>query len=226
MSNELVVNERVLDEYLLGIDKKLTPSQKTMFYQLAMQFNLNPFKREIYMIPYGSGWNYVTGYQVYIKRADSTGLLNGWEIVPIKEGDKLLGARVTIYRKDWAYPFIWEVSLSEFKKDTATWKTMPEFMIKKVCIAQGFRMCFTKEFSGMPYIAEEIDNIQEDVNNADVLTDFEMRLQNCFTLEELKKEWVSLTKTHQFLQLTKEGKQKLIDIKNNKQEYIEKNKEV
>ena len=53
-------------------------------------------------------------------------------------------------------PFEWEVSLSEFAKmryDKETrkkvlmknWAEMPEFMIKKVVIGQGFRLCFPSE---------------------------------------------------------------------------------
>ena len=36
---------------------------------------------------------------------------------------------------------------------------MPEFMIKKVCIGQGFRLAFPNELGGLPYLQEEIEGI-------------------------------------------------------------------
>lgn len=163
MSNELLtrpeqqaVTQKTVEDFLFSTGTKFNEQQKAMFLNLAVTFGLNPFKREIYAVPYGNGFNYVTGYQVYIARAEATGKLDGWEVEAIKEGGKLIGARATIYRKDWNKPFIWEVSLSEFNRNSGNWKTMPEFMLKKVAIAQAFRLCFPNEFSGMPYIAEEI----------------------------------------------------------------------
>jgi len=154
------VTKQMCDDFLFSQETKLTETQKTMFYNLAMQFSLNPFKREIYAIKYGQGFNYVTGYQVYVSRAEATGLLNGWHVEPIADDKGLLvGAQITIYRKDWNNPFVWVVSLAEFRKDQNNWKTMPEFMIKKVAIGQGFRLAFPNELGGMPYLAEEIEGI-------------------------------------------------------------------
>ena len=33
---------------------------------------------------------------------------------------------------------------------------MPNFMLKKVAIAQGFRLAFPDELGGLPYLAEEL----------------------------------------------------------------------
>ena len=41
------------------------------------------------------------------------------------------------------------------------WAEMPEFMIKKVAIWQGFRLCFPSELWGLPYLAEEITSETE-----------------------------------------------------------------
>jgi phage recombination protein Bet len=164
MGNELMtrpeqaVTQKTVEDFLFSSGTKLNQQQKAMFLNLAVTFGLNPFKKEIYAVPFGSGFNYVTGYQVYISRAEATGKLDGWGVEAIKEGGKLTGARATIYRKDWSKFFVWEVSLSEFNRNSGNWKTMPEFMLKKVCLAQAFRLCFPNEFSGMPYIAEEIVN--------------------------------------------------------------------
>ncbi len=154
------VSKQMCDDFLFTQGTKLNEQQKTMFYNLAVQFNLNPFKREIHAIPYGQGWNYVTGYQVYVSRAEATGLLNGWHVESTgnEKGD-LTGAKITIYRKDWEQPFIWEVAFQEYNKNQGLWKTSPEFMIKKIAIGQGFRLAFPNELGGMPYLKEELEDI-------------------------------------------------------------------
>ncbi len=171
MSKELVrqeqqvltpkVDRETIESFLFGSGNKLSEKEKEFFIQMALRNNLDPFKREIYLIKYGNGFNIVTGYQVYIQRAEATGLLNGWEVESIKdEKGNVVGAKITIYRKDWDKPFIWEVSRKEFDKGTGNWKTMPEFMIKKVAIGQGFRLAFPNELGGLPYLQEELEGVQ------------------------------------------------------------------
>jgi hypothetical protein len=154
------VTKKMCDDFLFTAGTNLNEQQKMLFYNLAVQFKLNPFKREIYAISYGEGWNFVTGYQAYIQRAEATGKLNGWHCTVLKDAKGgLAGAKIIIHRKDFDQPFEWEVSLSEFDKDQSNWKKMPEFMIKKVCIGQGFRLAFPNELGGMPYLQEELEDL-------------------------------------------------------------------
>jgi len=177
--------EKKAMEYLdtMGMSKQLNDSQKKLFIELASAYQLNPFKREIYPIVYKnkSGVNeisLVTGYEVYIQRANQSGLLDGWswdtegEIVfktdlrTSKEGrnyqtkaidrDKsTLKATVTIHRKDWKHPFMHSISIDEFSGESGIWLQSPKFMLKKTCASQAFRLCFSKELSGIPYTSEE-----------------------------------------------------------------------
>ena len=166
---ENLVTKKMCDDFLFTAGTKLNEPQRTLFYNLALQLNLNPFNREIYAVSYGEGWNFVTGYQVYIQRADATGELDGWECIALRNNkNELTGARITIHRKDFTYPFVWEVSLSEFDKGQSNWKKMPEFMIKKVCIGQGFRLAFPNELGGMPYLQEELEGLQPEIGRAHV----------------------------------------------------------
>lgn len=160
-TEKVLIDLKTVQDFLFTSDTKLNDRQKSMFMQLAIRNQLDPFKREIYAIPFGSNFNIVTGYQVYIQRAESTGLLDGWDCNPLtNDKGELVGATITIYRKDFKYPFKWEVALAEFHKEQSNWKTMPEFMIKKVCIGQGFRLAFPNELGGMPYLAEELEGLQ------------------------------------------------------------------
>ena len=131
-------------------------TDKELFLALGViqSLNLNPHTREVHLIKYKDGdkLSIIVGYEVFLKRAERTGNLDGWES-GISEDNKK--AWVKIYRKDRSIPFFWEVELAEFDKKQATWKTMPSFMGKKVAIAQGFRLCFPDELGGMPYTHEE-----------------------------------------------------------------------
>jgi phage recombination protein Bet len=134
------------------IAPKATDKELFMFMGISKAYGLNPLKREIHFIKYGdSAANIVVGYETYLKRAEKTGKLDGWEV---KTDGKT--ATISIRRKDWKEPFVWTVERSEFDKGQANWKTMPNFMLKKVAIAQGFRLAFPSEMGGMPYIPEEI----------------------------------------------------------------------
>ncbi len=190
--NELAIQkEQVIDyekkalEYLdaMGMTKQLSESQKKQFIELASAYQLNPFKREIYPIVYknkmgGNDMNLVTGYEVYIQRANQSGLLDGWtwqtdgeikfktDLRTTKDGrdyqtktiDKEksnLQATVTIYRKDWSHPFVHSITIDEFSGESGIWLQSPKFMLKKTAASQAFRLCFSKELSGIPYTSEE-----------------------------------------------------------------------
>ena len=178
MENEIAVKKNevmqtvdmdTIAEYLdsTGLTKQLQPNEKAMFINMARSFGLNPFKREIYCNVYGQGQyrqcSIVTGYEVYLKRAERIGRLNGWKVEHSGDAkDWTLEATVTIHRKDWAHPFQHSVLFREVcqtRKDGSLnrfWAKMPVFMTEKVCIAQGFRLCFPDEFGGMPYTSDEM----------------------------------------------------------------------
>lgn len=151
--NQLIDFKAKATEWLENMGTKLPKQHATQFLELCQAYKLNPFKREIYAVSYGGKFNIIVGYEVYLKRAERTGKLNGWKCITNENNTK---AKVTIYRKDWQYPFEHEVILSEVKQNSPIWKTMPVFMMKKVCIEQGFRLCFPDEMGGMPYGEEEV----------------------------------------------------------------------
>jgi phage recombination protein Bet len=171
---EIVKEKEVFDVSVLNTyldtfcnTTKLQENEKIMFLNIAKEFQLNPFKREIHITAYGEGqyrkFALITGYEVYIKRAERTGKLNGWKAWVEGSGENL-SAKVQIYRKDWAYPFEHEVYYSECVqrskegKPNAIWQKQAKFMLRKVAIGQGFRLCFSDELGGMPYEEAELPN--------------------------------------------------------------------
>lgn len=152
---EVRVTQKDLDDYLFGTGTKLSDQQKKLFYGIALTLNLNPLKREIYAVKYGDNFNIITGYEVYLKRAERTGLVDGWEAKVDGEGPKMI-ATCTVWRKDRSKPVSIDAWFTEYNTGQSLWKTKPRTMLRKVAIAQAFRMAFPDDLGGMPYTAEEI----------------------------------------------------------------------
>ena len=164
---------KIIDAFLIGTKtaEKLKPAQIALCKQTALAFGLNPLKREIHFIPreikrknpqsgYWEGTGeyeatVVIGYEVYLKRAEATGRLNGWGVTYVKEGTDTK-AILKVYKKGWDQPFEHEVYQSEASQDTPIWRKMPKFMLRKVAIGQGFRLAFPEEMGGLPYMPEEL----------------------------------------------------------------------
>lgn len=162
---DVVATKEKAIEYLSSMGLKLPEKHKSQFIELASAFGLNPFKREIYAVGYGDNWNIITGYEVYLKRAERIGKLNGWNATVSGSGENM-EATVIIHRKDWSMPFTHTVYYREVCQKTkdgkpnSVWSKMPSFMLRKVAIAQGFRLCFPDEMGGMPYTSDELPEIE------------------------------------------------------------------
>ena len=153
-SNEAAKTKAI--EYLSSMGLNLPEAQKEQFIELCTGLNLNPFKREIYAVGYGQKFNIIVGYEVYLKKADMTGRCDGWSVRTEGQGNNLK-AIIEIHRKDYKFPFVHEVMIEEYHQDTPIWKSKPHTMLKKVAMAQGFRLAFPSDFGSMPHIAEEYD---------------------------------------------------------------------
>jgi phage recombination protein Bet len=165
-SEQKIQKETIL-EYLkaYGFAETLSEAEQNQFVQTALAGNLDPFKREIYIAAYGEGENrkvsILTGYQAYLKRAERTGKLDGWRAWLEGDGAQMK-AVVEIFRKDWHYSFTHEVYWEEAvqkKKDgspTQFWAKQPRFQLRKVAIAQGFRLAFPDELGSFPYETAEL----------------------------------------------------------------------
>jgi hypothetical protein len=156
MENAVALKEESMmispDDIKKFIAPTATDKELFMFMGIAKSYGLNPLKREIHFVKYGNApASIIVGYEIYLKRAERTGKLDGWKCWI--EGDKAI---IEIKRKDQSIPIKWEVDRKEFDKQQSTWKAMPNFMLKKVAIAQGFRLAFPDELGGLPYLAEEL----------------------------------------------------------------------
>ena len=142
-----IPKQTVLD-YLaaIGLTSELTQAETLQFVSVCQAFGLNPFKREVHIAVYGEGEyrrvSIIVGYEVYLKRADRTGKLDGWSSRIEGSGDDMK-AIVEIHRRDWSEPFQHEVYSREAvqtQKDgspTRFWSKMPRFQLKKVAISRA-----------------------------------------------------------------------------------------
>jgi len=161
------IDEAKIQEYIAvsGLAGELSPEEQRQFVQFCVSYQLDPYRGEVYASVYGSGeyrnLSIIVNYLVYIKRAELSGRLDGWS-VDIEGAGEDMEAVLTIYRKDWQFPFHHRVYWNEAaqkKRDgslTGFWRKMPRFLLKKVAISQGFRLCFASELGGMAYDPSEL----------------------------------------------------------------------
>lgn len=157
-----------------GLTNELSEQEKSQFVEIAEAYQLNPFKREIYAVPYGEGLyrklSIITGFEVYLKRAERSGKLDGWKAWVEGDSEDNFKAMVEIYRRDWQHPFThtvyWKEAVQRKKDGTLTqfWKKMPRYQLRKVCISQGFRLCFPEDLAGIPYTSDELPEEMTQIN--------------------------------------------------------------
>lgn len=150
---------------------------------LCNYLGLDPIRRQVHLVPFGKTVQLVVSYLEYVKRAERSGKLDGWQVQIVEQPE--LHAKVVIYRKDWSRPFEWQVFLKEVQKNTSTWREMPLFMLRKVAIAQAFRLCFPEEVGELPYEEAEMEGV---INTQQVVIQQEPPQQTQQTQTQIPQE--------------------------------------
>lgn len=169
MANEIIIQEtthvskQLCLDYIKSQNTNLTEGEQAQYIAVAMALNLNPFLHEIYPIKYGKDpkMTLVTGYQVYIRRAEEFPQYDGFDTTFEGVG-KDLCCVCNVYRKDRTRPVTARVFLNEYHQGNTMWNTKPHVMLEKVAIGTAFRRAFPSEFNGMPYTTEEVDYVSSD----------------------------------------------------------------
>lgn len=168
---------------------KATPQEVVFFMELCRSQRLNPFKREAFLVKYGSNpASMITAEVVFERRANAHPSYKGMEhgIVYLDRngnvckregtatykaaGEVLIGGWARVHRSDRSDSYA-EVSMDEYGKNQSVWKTMPGVMISKCAKAVALRLAFPSDFQGM-YISEEM-GVAPDVTevHAEVVSD-------------------------------------------------------
>jgi phage recombination protein Bet len=154
------ITAKLLSDYFATLTDRLTEVQRNQFAAVAQAFGLNPFKREIYATTYRNKdgqtvMSIVTGYEVYLKRAEMNPNYNGFETnFQVVNGE--MGCTCKVYRKDRTMPVTSTVWMSEYSTGRSLWASKPRMMLEKVAIATAFRRAFPCDFGGMPYTTDEL----------------------------------------------------------------------
>ena len=157
-------------KYLVRGRADLTSDQElVLFMNTCRQQKLNPMVQgEVYLIKYSKEdpAQMVVGKDAYLRRAfdhpdyickqDGITVKRGNQIIQ-KEGccpypgEELIGGwcKVFFMRQGKERTAFKEVSLAEYNKNMANWKSKPATMINKVAISQCVRDAFPKDFEGI-----------------------------------------------------------------------------
>lgn len=182
--SDLKVNRENLINYLKVIGgenyEKFDKMQIASFIQTAQVYDLNPFKKEIYAIPYrrqdgGYQLTIIVGYESYIKRAERSGMLEGFMIKRSGEGEQLEIICI-IKKKGWATAFEYSLRLcdvpAKIKAPKGTqpsqWEQQPLFMLEKMVISRAFRLAFSDDIGGLQEYNrdENIMDVQDGLGNS------------------------------------------------------------
>lgn len=167
---------QTVKNYLVrGQADKITDQEVILFMKTCQAQKLNPFAQgEAYLIKFGNDpAQMVVGKDAYMRRAEENPayrghksgivVLRGEQVIQkegtcLYPGETLLGGWCRVHRTRTGgseEEIFKEVSLKEYDKGQANWKTKPCTMIEKVAVSQALRSSFPKDYEGM-YVAEEV----------------------------------------------------------------------
>lgn len=140
-----------------SIAKDATNDEFHLFCYRCKEMNLDPFKKEIYFVKYGtSPGTIIVGIDGFRKIAHRSGMLSGIERgVHFDPEGRLISGWAKVWRKDWQHPAYEETPLREYNTGKQNWAKMPETMIKKCAEAAALRIAFP-ELNGV-YEQAEMD---------------------------------------------------------------------
>lgn len=185
---EIALNDDIVKRYLVSGDpSKVTDAEVKMFTELCKAQRLNPFLREAYLVKFGSNpAQIIVGKDVFLKRARSNPRFKGFKagiIVETKDGsyqnrpgtfytsgEKIVGGFCKVAIEGWDFPLEHSVAMSEFSRSTATWKSMPAVMIRKVALVQALREAFPEDFQQL-YSEEEMPVDDAELDREPVVID-------------------------------------------------------
>lgn len=169
----------IIRQYLVNGNEDVTDQEVVNFLNLCRYQKLNPFLKEAYLIKFkGTPAQMITSKEAFMKRADAHPKYEGFEagIVIERDGElidipgallpsgaAIKGGWAKVYRNDRKKPIYVRISLAEFGKGQATWKQMPQNMIRKTAIVNALREAFPESLGAMYTEDDPVLNTQQEV---------------------------------------------------------------
>lgn len=146
-------------------------------------------EKNVYAIPYGSGYSLITSVDFARKQGMRSGVVGVSEPVYEMEGDKILSCSVTVKRKidEYVGEYTAKVYFSEYTTGKNLWTSKPRTMIAKVAEMHALRKACPEELA-QAYVEEELSKEVKEVPSLNI-DDFKAKLEATTNLAELKKVW-------------------------------------
>jgi phage recombination protein Bet len=137
------------DQFFEVVQQTLMPSgaskaQTAAFLIVCNRYGFDPFLRQIFAFPSkGGGIVPVVSVDGWLDIMNSNPTFQGAEYEEIREGNKLIGGKVTIYRSDRPdHPIVHTEYFDECKRNTDPWNNMPRRMMNNRTFVQAIRRAF------------------------------------------------------------------------------------
>lgn len=156
------VQRALLATTFKGLD--ILNMRKAMLEGMLKGFTFTDFlKKDVYAIPYGTGYSLVTSIDSSRKLAMQTGQYCG-KTAPIFEmdSDKIISCTITVKKNTGGIvgDFTATVYFSEYTTKKNLWLTKPRTMISKVAEMHALRMAFP-EIMAKQYVEEEMELVED-----------------------------------------------------------------
>jgi phage recombination protein Bet len=137
------------------------PGEALKFLATCQAAQVNPLMGEAHLVDHGGRWTTIVDKSGWLKRAQAHPAYAGHQAGIIaqefdpKSGAKgpitevegsflppgciVIGGWCKVHRRDRTVPTVIRVSMTEYNRGTATWKTIPCTMIRKVALVQALR---------------------------------------------------------------------------------------
>ena len=169
----------------------LTDAEFELFCETCKATGLNPITKEIWAIKAGGRLQIMSGFNGFLKIANSHPQYDGMEVdITVDKDGKPLAAQARVYRKDRKFPSVGVALMSEFRGNTPIWQKMPSVMLSKVAKSHAIREAFSIELAGL-YTPEEMPP-SFDVPRI-VESKIPKTLDRGEVLEEVEENWVENT---------------------------------
>ncbi len=168
--------------------------EKAIFEGMMRGFHFKDFlEKNVYAVPYGSGYSLVTSIDFSRKIAMRSGLAGKSEPKFVEADGKIVSCSITVKRNvaGTIGDYTAMVHFDEYNTGQNLWTKKPHTMIAKVAEMHALRSAFPEEMAKQ-YIAEEM---QKTPNSEIEDEDYEeegVKLMEAETLEDLKSIWAAL----------------------------------
>jgi len=177
-----------------GFSKELM--EKAIFEGMTRGFTFKNFlQKDVYAIPYGSGYSLVTSIDYCRKIAMRSGLSGKSEPVyeESADGGNPISCSVTVKRNVGGVigDYTAKVYFKEFTTGRNLWNTKPRNMIAKVAEMHALRSAFPEEMA-QAYVEEEFEKETETRPAEEKIEEYKEKMNGAKTLDELKTIYASL----------------------------------